>query len=263
MTSFDNNDIERLKGLIAEIDEIQKCNSSGAPNFKVWRSNVERVLVTIFGDSIQLKQFNNIKYYPAMLTVGNETRNEELKKQRLLNGLIEARHLLSAFLKEIKLEPSQGVEKTQSENKKDVFIVHGHDEVVLLKVKDFLQSLTLNPIILHDEADEGLTVIEKFEKHSSVSFAVILLTPDDEGYEHGKESQKRSRARQNVILEMGFFLGKLGRGNVRALYKEDVEIPSDYAGVLFVKFEGDDWKLKLAKEMKVAGLDLDLNRLVG
>lgn len=146
-------------------------------------------------------------------------------------------------------------------NTTDVFIVHGHDEAVLQTVARFVEKLRLNPIILHEQPNRGRTIIEKFEGHSAVGFAVVLLTPDDVG---GVDAtQLRWRARQNVILELGFFCGSLGRSRVCALHKGDIELPSDFDGVLYVPFDdAGGWKAKLAKELAVAGLDVDLAKVV-
>lgn len=140
-----------------------------------------------------------------------------------------------------------------------VFIVHGHDEAAREKVARFVSRLGLEPIILHEQPNRGQTIIEKFEGHSSVGFAVVLLTPDDVGGKN--ESCLRPRARQNVIMELGYFCGILTRARVCALLKGDVEIPSDYFGVLYVPFdEADAWQFNLAREMKAAGLPVDLNK---
>ena len=141
-----------------------------------------------------------------------------------------------------------------------VFIVHGHDEEALQSVARFIESLDLKPIILREQPNQGRTVIEKFEDYADVSFAVVLLMPDDVG--KGKdESDLKPRARQNVIFELGFFVAKLGRKNVCALHRGNVEILSDYQGVLWESMDGDAWHLKLAKEMKAAGIAIDLNKL--
>ncbi|HXP69804.1 MAG TPA: nucleotide-binding protein [Candidatus Dormibacteraeota bacterium] len=144
-----------------------------------------------------------------------------------------------------------------------VFLVHGHDEAVKLTVARFLERLGLAVIILHEQPNKGRTVIEKFEAHSDVGFAVVLLTPDDEGYSTKSPEILKKRARQNVILELGYFIGKLGRQRVCALYVEGVEIPSDINGVLYVRYEaGDGWQNALAKEIKAAGIRIDLNRSI-
>jgi predicted nucleotide-binding protein len=146
---------------------------------------------------------------------------------------------------------------------KEIFIVHGHDEAAKHEVARFIENLGLRAVILHEQADMGRTIIEKFEDHSDVGFAVILLTPDDIGGSQDQAAKHRSRARQNVIFELGFFVGKLGRRKVCALRKGDIEIPTDYLGVLYVPMdENGAWKLQLSKEIKQAGIEVDLNRAI-
>lgn len=144
-----------------------------------------------------------------------------------------------------------------------IFIVHGHDEAAKQAVARFLEKLDLNPIILHEQPDRGRTIIQKFEDYSDVGFAVILLTPDDIGYKKDKPEETKARARQNVIFELGFFIGKLGHENVCALYKEGVELPSDIQGRLYVSMDpGEGWHMKLAREIKHSGIDIDMNRVL-
>ena len=145
-----------------------------------------------------------------------------------------------------------------------VFLVHGRDTGPRESCARFLGQLGLEVVILHQQADQGQTVIEKFVKHSDVGFAVVLLTADDRGGESNTQfDAQKPRATQDVIFELGFFLGKLGRSRVCALYEENVELPSDYNGVIYVPIEkGDGWKLRLAKELKAAGLEVDMNKAV-
>jgi len=145
---------------------------------------------------------------------------------------------------------------------KAVFIVHGHDEVAKTNVARFIEKLDLEAIILHEKPNKGQTIIEKLETNASnIGFAVVLLTPDDVGAPKEKPTDLRDRARQNVILELGYFCGELGRNRVCVLYKDNVEIPSDYLGVVYTPLDdAGGWRLKLAKEMKAAGLDVDLNK---
>ena len=125
-------------------------------------------------------------------------------------------------------------------------------------VARFLENLGLEPVILSETPAMGRTIIEKFEEHSQVGFAIVLLTPDDVGSLRGYDREARPRARQNVIFELGFFVGRLGRGGVCALTRGDVEIPSDYAGVEYIHFdESDGWKEKLRRELETAGLPVD------
>ena len=143
-----------------------------------------------------------------------------------------------------------------------VFIVHGHDNALKDEICVFLKAIGLDPIVLHRQPDGGLTVIEKFEKYADVSYAFILLTPDDFGFpisELSKPEQDRKgeyRARQNVIFELGFFIGKLSRSHVCCLFKQ-VEVPSDIGGLIYKKIETsiEAVGFDIIKELKNAGLN--------
>lgn len=150
-----------------------------------------------------------------------------------------------------------------SKSDKKVFLVHGHDTAAKETVARFVERIGLSPIILHEQPNLGKTVIEKFEIFSDVHYAVVLLTPDDVGHSVNEPAKTSKRARQNVVLELGYFLGKLGRARVAALYKHDVEMPSDYQGVVFIKLDdGGAWKTKLAQEFVQAGLSIRLEGLL-
>jgi predicted nucleotide-binding protein len=157
-------------------------------------------------------------------------------------------------------EPSIALNKSVSLGN-DIFIVHGRDGAAKESVARFIEKLDLHPVILHEQPNAGRTIIEKFEDYSNVGFTIVLLTPDDIGAPQDRPEEGKLRARQNVILELGYFLGKLGRSRVCVLYKEDVEIPSDYRGVLYVPMDGGGgWRILLAKEIKQAGIEFDLNK---
>ena len=142
-----------------------------------------------------------------------------------------------------------------------VFIVHGRDEAAKEAVARFVSRLRLDPIILHEQPNAGRTIIEKLEGHLDVDFAVVLLTPDDIGALATEPDETRPRARQNVVLELGLFLGALGRNRVCALHKGDVELPSDYDGVIYVPMDdAGGWRLLLAREIKHSGMHIDLNQ---
>lgn len=148
-----------------------------------------------------------------------------------------------------------------------VFIVHGRDEEAKAVVARFVERCGLIPVILHEQTDQGRTIIEKFEQESDVGFAVVLLTPDDVGGINETSPDTvvlRPRARQNVILELGYFVGTLGRDRVCAFLKGDIEVPSDFSGVLYTPFGSDEsWKMRLARELKAASFDIDLNVALG
>lgn len=150
--------------------------------------------------------------------------------------------------------------RTTPGNRK-VFIVHGHDELLKETVARYLSRFGLVPIILHEQPNQGRTIIEKLEANIQVDYAVVLLTPDDVGYLANDPSRQKNRARQNVVLELGLFLGAIGRSRVCALYKGDLELPSDFQGVVYVHVdEGGSWKLSLAREIKQSGMEIDLNK---
>jgi predicted nucleotide-binding protein len=167
---------------------------------------------------------------------------------------------------ELMMEPTEPVTTKSRESlavtadSRNVFLVHGHDEAARETVARFLENLDLHPIILHEQPSMGKTVIEQFEAHADVGFAVVLLTPDDMGG-LASEGELKPRARQNAILELGYFIGTLGRSRVCALYVEGVEIPSDFHGVVYVPYDAaGGWRLKLASEIRAAGLPVDMNR---
>lgn len=152
---------------------------------------------------------------------------------------------------------SKSESKSKVKNKK-IFIVHGRDNSSKFALKDLLRDWGLEPIILHEQPNKGRTIIEKFEDYSDVSYTIVILTPDDKG--HHKSSKKLNlRARQNVILELGFFYGKLGRDKVTCLYKKGVEKPSDIDGIMYIPFDRDLKKEvyeELRKELRNVGFEI-------
>jgi predicted nucleotide-binding protein len=160
---------------------------------------------------------------------------------------------------------AQGIlgSSVRSIDSKKVFLVHGHDNEAKESVARFVERIGLEPIILHEQPNSGLTVVEKFEIFAAVGFAIVLLTPDDVGALASEVANLKPRARQNVILELGYFLGKLTRRRVCALYKQGVEIPSDYQGVLYVELDAQGaWRTKLAQELVEAGFSINLDALL-
>lgn len=143
----------------------------------------------------------------------------------------------------------------------EIFVVHGRDLGAKDTVARFLERIKMKPVILQELDDYGNTVIEKFEHHADqVGFAIVLFTPDDIGALKGEFDNAKPRARQNVIFELGYFIGKLGRDGVRVLVKGEVEILTDYSGVLYITMgDNDGWKLRLVQELQSAGYDVDAN----
>jgi predicted nucleotide-binding protein len=197
----------------------------------------------------------------------SEVRYQSLREMR--NYLVVCKEELetkSMFEEDIvDITPSQTAKATVSSNLSNntVFVVHGHDNESKETIARFVESLGLRALILHEQPNSGRTIIEKFEAFADkVSYAVVLLTPDDLGTSV-KNKTAKYRARQNVIFELGFFIAKLGRNKVCALTKGDIELPSDYHGVVYVSMDqGGAWKLALAKEMRNSGLNVNSDKLI-
>ena len=181
----------------------------------------------------------------------------------IMNDEKLVRDITAEILKEVKteLKNSKSTRKKSVINNKRVFIVHGHDDKIKLDVARFLEKLNLEPVILHEQANQGKTIIEKIESETNVGYGIVLYTPCDKGGTKDTDFENmKFRARQNVIFEHGFLIAKLGRDKVCALLDGDVEQPSDINGVLYVLYQGD-WKLTVANELRSAGYDIDFNNL--
>jgi predicted nucleotide-binding protein len=190
----------------------------------------------------------------------NAHRAEKLqRKLRRLSALVE---LLVPAAQSTEGSPV-GAQQAPADG--SIFLVHGHGEALRVETEMFLEKQGIHPVILKKKPDRSRSIMEKFEAESAgAGFAVVLLTPDDRGglasdaFDHQKP-----RARQNVWFEMGFFIGRLGRRNVCVIHDGEVEIPSDYAGVVCIPVDPEGaWMYKLAHELKDAGWPIDLNRTI-
>ncbi|MFX1442084.1 MAG: TIR domain-containing protein [Promethearchaeota archaeon] len=248
-----------LNNLIEEIKGTQYDQRNGV----IEKANM--VVRKIFGsDSLNFKDFNNIQYGPVAVTFGDShhtfTSNwEKYDKKTMISKL-------SAYTEELRLDLDDNTAEIAKKNyfPNQVFIVHGRDEELKEKIKNTLIKLDLEPIILHEQANKGRIILEKFEDHSNVGYAIVLLTPDDKG-SLKNDSTLKERARQNVVFEFGFFIGKLGRDHVFILYKESesFEKPSDIDGLVYCNYdEKGAWKMRLVKEMKAIGYQIDANKLI-
>lgn len=146
--------------------------------------------------------------------------------------------------------------------KNQVFLVHGHNELIREMTARAIEKVGLMAIILNEQVNRSDTIIEKLERYDNVHFAVVLITADDVGGKKLPNPALQDRARQNVILELGYFMGKIGRKRVCVLYEKGVELPSDYYGVVYIEIDDRGaWRYALGKELKEAGLSVDLNNL--
>jgi len=147
--------------------------------------------------------------------------------------------------------------------KRKIFIIHGHDNELKALVEGFIREIELIPIILNEQANQGKTIIEKIEGHNDVDYAIALMTPDDSGASNQKRRNIKKRARQNVIFELGYFMGKLGRNRVTMIKKDnrdDFEVPSDCDGFAY-SWSHENWQKQLVNDLKTAGFKIDANKL--
>jgi predicted nucleotide-binding protein len=224
----------------------------------------EMVIRNVFGQKNKyLGDLEGISFYPMSYPA---TLAE--KQQAWIEGQHGLVNLIETMQEELKLfqsteRPTASQEKVRKQSRQ-IFIVHGHDEPMKNQLEIFLAELGLETIVLHRKADEGLTVIEKFEKHSDVGYAFILLTPDDIAYAKSEEAKpdaersKEHRARQNVIFEFGYFVAKLGRNRVCCLYKEGVTLPTDVSGIIYKKVLNavEEAAFSILKDLKAVGYEV-------
>lgn len=182
------------------------------------------------------------------------------ERQKAIDTLEAAIALLQERLEDAPAETTTVRTSSVPSTSRRIFIVHGRDDGQKETIARYLQTIGFDPVILHEQPNKGRTSIQKFrEEASDVGFAVALLTPDDTVIDGSVEHK---RARQNVILELGFFLGVLGPERVAALVKAPVEIPSDYNGVVYISLDQADWKVNLAKELQASGYSVDWNKVM-
>lgn len=167
---------------------------------------------------------------------------------------------IKSYLKTLLTRSSQypAFDNGDAQDFSKVFVVHGHDEALKQSVARLIEKQDIKPIILHEQPNKGATIIEKFENNSGVGAAICLFTSDDFGRAKN-EKQERPRARQNVVFEAGFFMGKLGRDHVILLAERGVDIPSDLKGVVYT--DVSSWQLDVLRELRAMGFSIDYNRL--
>ena len=260
-----NKAIERLQAALDVIPQL-KCIQRNSPEFEKWQRNTRIAISKTFAtNSDHVIEFNNISYIPGGGILG---MTGSYYQATYVRGLDSAASLLESMIDEIReyweddelQNAAPAVEQRVIETTNEVFVVHGWDNGAKETVARLLTTLELEPVILHEQPNQGRTIIEKFEDYAQVGFAVVLLTPDDTCCSEDEPGTPRLRARQNVILELGFFLGKLGRPRTFALRKGEVEIPSDYDGVLYTTMDDKGaWIIDLVRELRGAGLGVDAN----
>jgi len=247
---------------IYEVIYDKKEQSEFLSSYKKWDNFNNELLKQLFNN----KENEYKKEYTKSVFLNSTGLSDVISDKK--KTIQEKINFLESFIERLELIPS-AINETFKDNEllnilstKEVFIVHGHNDLIKQKTARTITKLGLEPIILHEKADGGKTIIEKFEKNSSnIGFAIILLTNDDEGKSKSSNSLK-PRARQNVIFEMGYFIGKLGRERVFLLLENGVEKPGDLDGIVYTPIdEYDGWKLKLVKELKTCGYSVSADNL--
>jgi predicted nucleotide-binding protein len=237
-----------------------------SPTYQSWENVTSSYLEKAFGThSPNVTKFTSHGKYGSFPINAGAAWWAARRAQNVQGQLVLLAGFVDLLSTEIELsEPvSNSIPSTGHSKSRKVFVVHGHDTGLKQAVARFLEKLDLEPVILDEQPNQGRTIFKKFSDHSDVAFAIVLLTSDDVGGKRGTPPEKLSpRARQNVILEFGYFLGKFGPAAVCALYEPGVELPSDVSGMLYIPVEdGVGWMLKVATELKAAGIDVDLNRI--
>ena len=246
-------DYEKLKEIYDEIDRLIEMRvSSSTPRFRAWKVKAKRFLIKRYGEeSYEVREFQKTSF---SLGAAGYYASEEAFIQACRNGLATMKEIFDIYLNEIR-EGS----KQQTESKKEIGVLkRDFSRVFIVQgVAGLLEQQGIQPIILHEQVNRGATIIEKIESNSDVQAAVCLFTADDYGHS-ATDQEKQPRARQNVVFEAGYFMGKLGRENIVIISDKGVELPSDLQGVVYT--DTQFWKMELLKELKAIGYSIDFNK---
>ena len=253
-------DYERFKKIYDDIDVlIEHRVRTSSQEFISWKTRAERFLRTHYGEnSKEVVDFGNT-HFSLMIYTFNETESDYIEACK--SGLVESKAVFEVYLEELKendVTPDNEATQDNSISKSKVFVVHGHDEALKQEVARIVEKQGLEAIILSEQANHGKTIIEKFEENTDVGAAICLFTGADYGRAKDATSENL-RARQNVVFEAGYFMGKLGRGNVILIASPDIEIPSDLQGVVYTN--KDMWQTDVLRELKAIGYNVDFNKL--
>lgn len=276
--------ISRLERLIGEIEafDVAQLTKRWSPEQKALEATIKGTLTSVFGhETVEYRRYSRstsldhgsvAMSFRSPYGTGYVDTNQVVReaRQHVTEGKLEAIQILRSAIKWLSEEIGDATESellavpvhVAALISQKIFIVHGHDEGARQTVARFIERIGFEAIILSEQANQGRTIIEKIGAHSDVGFAVVLLTADDVG---GKTAESlHLRARQNVLLELGYFIAKLGRQRVCALAKGNLEIPTDFAGVVWEALDdGGAWKSALARELKATGYDIDWNKVMG
>jgi predicted nucleotide-binding protein len=254
--------IKLINMQIAKANDVLAKRPLTADDYSAWELLTQNFLEKAFGrHSPNISSVMNVGKYGVFPMNAGEGWLENHRAESLQTQIRQLEGLRELLQTEVQLSDAGVAKASPHVTGHKIFLVHGHDDHALHQTARFLEKLHQSVIILREQPNKGRTLIEKFEDYADVGFAIVLLTPDDKGGPKDcAASDLRLRARQNVVFELGYFIGRLGRKRVCALYTEGIEIPSDYSGVLYTKIDASGaWRLELAKELKAAGLSVDMN----
>lgn len=278
--------IERLRQRIAELEAFnpQSVKKRWPPEVRVIETAIDEALSAAFGhDTVEYNRYSRVTtldHGPVFADSGysfgeGRRHNEAHEAQKYLaegkqEAILTLGRAIQALEEEIADQEHVDACATSTlavapvPRGRKVFVVHGHDEGMREAVGWFLEQLGLQPIFLHKLPNKGRTIITKFQEEAAdIGFAVIVITPDDLGKAANDPSEAKLRARQNVVFELGFFIGALGPDRVAALIKGEIERPSDFDGVMYISLEAADWRVKLGQELQAAGYNIDWNKVMG
>lgn len=251
-------DYKKMQDIINEIDSlVQHSVVPAAPAFQAWYNLTERFLLKLYGkESIEYENFKNTSFSPRIYSDVRQVIS------KCKEGLLACKLTFQGYIEELKEESEETQVIAHAEKIEEflkIFIVHGHDGELKQSVARIIEKQGIEAIILSEQANKGRTIIEKFEDYSDVGGAICLFTADDYGRAKN-DATDNTRARQNVVLETGYFMGKLGRDHVVLLADKGIEMPSDLSGVVYT--DTGSWQFALLKELAAMGYKVDLNKLL-
>lgn len=255
------NAVKELSTIISKIDNmLAQQVTCEDPQFQAWRTRAELFLSEYYGrDSIQLQKFNELIFIPFIFN-DNITHYDYI--QTCADSLMVAKEHFQIYLEQIEEDQKERLDVPPEKipfNFQKVFIVHGHDGELKHAVARMIEKQDdLKAIILSEQITPGKTIIEKIEENSDVAGAICLFTADDLGRAKA-DTKDEPRARQNVVFEAGYFMGKLGRDHVVIICEDKVEIPGDLSGIVYTK--KDHWEVEMFRALKGMGYNIDMNKV--
>jgi hypothetical protein len=271
--------IERaIPRLQKRIEDLERFNpyvltSRSAPEVVSLRAAIEGTLGDIFGpNSHEYHRYRSAAVFdggPVMIVrgVAPDLRFREYHDQSRKRAIALLQQAIAGLREQLAFaepsdEPSEEgpYEPEPKPLQRRIFVVHGHQDGPREAVARFLEKIGFEAVILHERPNKGRALITKFQDEAAgIGFAVVIMTGDDVG--GPVDGNTQPRARQNVIFELGFFIGALGPARVAAIVASGVERPSDFEGVVYIPLDGE-WKTTLARELKATGYEIDWNKVM-